>query len=181
MTGRIIAVARDEAHRFGKQACDSIELVAGLGVAGDSHGGRTVQHLSRVAKTPETLNVRQVHLIHSELFSELADVGFTLVPGALGENVTTEGIDLLDLSRGTRLQLGDEALVEVTGLRNPCRQIDDNIGKGAMAATLDTAPDGSLVRKAGIMAVVVSGGEVRTGDPIMIEFVPPERLPLEPV
>lgn len=181
MTGSIIAVCRDDTHRFAKSKCDAICLVAGMGVEGDAHFGETVQHRSRIAQTPDAANLRQVHLIHSELFEELARHGFAVTPGAMGENLTTRGIDLLGLSRGTRLRLGKDALVELTGLRNPCRQIDDNIGKGATAATLDKAEDGSLVRKAGVMAVVLDGGEVQAGDPIEIEFVPPEHLPLEPI
>ena len=180
MTGRIIAVARDAEHNFTKQL-DTIRLVAGLGVEGDAHSGKTVQHLSHQARTPDAPNLRQVHLIHTELFTEMEAGGYTFAPGAMGENVTTQGIDLLGLARGTRLRLGGEAVIEVTGLRNPCRQIDTHIGKGAMAATLETADDGSLRRKAGVMAIVVVGGEVRVGDPIEIELVPPARLPLEPV
>jgi MOSC domain-containing protein YiiM len=181
MTGRIIAVARDDAHRFAKQACAGIELVAGLGVAGDAHAGRTVQHRSRRSKTPDAPNLRQIHLIHEELLTELTAAGFAVEPGQLGENVTTRGIDLLGLARGTRLRLGDGAVIEVTGLRNPCRQIDANLGPGAMAATLGKAPDGSLVRKAGIMAVVLTNGMVRPGDPIAFDRVPAEFVALEPV
>jgi MOSC domain-containing protein YiiM len=140
-----------------------------------------VQHLSRVAKAPQTPNLRQVHLIHGELLDELAAKGFAVAPGELGENVTTRDIDLLGLSRGTRLRLGSEAVIEVTGLRNPCWQIDANIAPGAMAATLDRAPDGSLVRKAGVMAVVLAGGEVRPGDAIEMVLQPHEHRALEPV
>ena len=181
MDARVIGVACDGEHRFGKPPRDAIRLVAGLGVEGDAHAGATVQHLSRLAKAPQTPNLRQVHLIHGELLDELAVKGFAVVPGALGENVTTRAIDLLGLSRGTRLRLGGEAVIEITGLRNPCWQIDANIAPGAMAATLDRAPDGSLVRKAGVMAVVVAGGEVRPGDAIEIVLQPEEHRALEPV
>jgi MOSC domain-containing protein YiiM len=181
MTGRVIGVACDSEHRFGKPSRDAIRLVAGLGVEGDAHSGVKVQHLSRVARAPETPNLRQVHLIHAELLDELAAKGFTAEPGAMGENVTTRGIDLLGLSRGTRLRLGHDAVIEITGLRNPCWQIDTNIAPGAMAATLERAPDGSLVRKAGVMAVVLSGGEVRPGDAIVITRQPEEHVALEPV
>jgi MOSC domain-containing protein YiiM len=181
ITGKVSAVARDNAHRFAKPTCDVIRLIAGLGVEGDAHCGQTVQHRSRVARTPAAPNLRQVHLIHAELFAELAAKGFSVAPGALGENVTTTGIDLLGLSQGTRLQLGQNALVEVTGLRNPCRQIDENVGRGAMAATLDRASDGSLLRKAGVMAVVLESGEVRAGDAVSVVWTPPEPLPLGPV
>jgi MOSC domain-containing protein YiiM len=181
MDGRVIGVACDGEHRFGKPTREAIRLVAGLGVHGDAHAGATVQHLSRVAKAPQTPNLRQVHLIHGELLDELAAKGFAVAPGELGENVTTRDIDLLGLSRGTRLRLGSEAVIEVTGLRNPCWQIDATIAPGAMAATLDRAPDGSLVRKAGVMAVVLAGGEVRPGDAIEMVLQPHEHRALEPV
>lgn len=171
MQPTIVALARDRAHRFSKQPCNSITLLADLGVEGDAHAGVTVQHLSRVAKDPRQPNLRQVHLIHAELLGELAAKGFAVEPGQLGENVTTRGLDLLGLSAGTRLRLGAEAVIEITGLRNPCRQIDD-LAKGLMAATLDKADDGSLIRKAGVMATVVTGGVVEVGDGIVLESVP---------
>lgn len=171
MTSVIIGLARDGQHRFSKQPCESLTLLAGLGVEGDAHAGRLVQHLSRMARDPNVPNLRQVHLIHSELFEELAEKGFEVSPGQLGENVTTRGIDLLSLSRGTRLRLGSDAVIEITGLRNPCKQID-GLAKGLMAATLDKAADGSLIRKCGVMAVVVTDGVVSPGDAIALESVP---------
>jgi MOSC domain-containing protein YiiM len=179
--GVVTAVAADGEHRFGKPTRERIELVAGLGVAGDAHAGATVQHRSRLARTPEAPNLRQVHLIQAELFEELRRAGFAVTPGALGENVTTAGIDLLALPCGTTLRLGPTALVELTGLRNPCRQIDENIGPGAMAAVLERAADGSLIRKAGVMAVVLEPGEVRPGDSVTVERLPRDGQPLEPV
>jgi hypothetical protein len=179
--GIVTAVAADGEHRFGKPPREWIKLVAGLGVAGDAHAGATVQHLSRLARTPEAPNLRQVHLIQAELFEELRLAGFAVTPGALGENVTTAGIDLLALPRGTTLRLGRAALVELTGLRNPCRQIDENIGRGAMASVLEHAADGSLIRKAGVMAVVLEPGEVRAGDSVRVEQRPRDGPPLEPV
>lgn len=181
MTGRIIAVCRSADHRFAKQPCDGILLVAGLGVEGDAHHGSTVQHRSRLNRTPGAPNLRQVHLLHSELFSQLAQAGYDVAVGAMGENLTTVGIDLLGLGRGTRLRIGKRAVIEITGLRNPCRQIDEHIGRGAMAATLATAKDGSLVRLAGVMAIVVAGGVVRPGDEIAIVEVPPISQPLQTV
>ncbi|WP_309623301.1 MOSC domain-containing protein [Novosphingobium sp.] len=171
MPPTIIALARDAAHRFSKAPCDAITLLAGLGVEGDAHAGRTVQHLSRMAKDPAAANLRQVHLIHAELFDELAAKGFAVAPGDLGENITTRGIELLGLSRGTRLRLGEDALIEITGLRNPCAQIDGLV-KGLMAATLGKAADGSLIRKCGVMATVVTGGDLRVGDAIVLESMP---------
>jgi MOSC domain-containing protein YiiM len=180
MQPQIIGLARDGQHRFSKAPCERITLLAGLGVEGDAHAGRLVQHLSRVARDPGAPNLRQVHLIHAELFEELAGKGFQVEPGQLGENITTRGIDLLGLSRGTRLRLGGGALIEITGLRNPCRQID-GLAPGLMAATLDKAADGRLIRKAGVMAVVVTGGEVRLGDRIELDSLPLEHEPLGPV
>jgi MOSC domain-containing protein YiiM len=159
---------------------ESIQLLAGLGVAGDAHHGETVKHRSRVKRDPTQPNLRQVHLIHGELHDELRDTGFTVSAGEMGENITTRGIDLLTLPAGARLMLGDTATVEVTGLRNPCAQLD-GIAPGLMAATLDRDEQGNLVRKAGVMGVVVSGGEVRPGDAIRVELPPAPHRPLEPV
>lgn len=180
MAGRVVAVAADASHRFGKAGAARVTLVEGLGVAGDAHFGRTVQHLSRLRRDPSQPNLRQVHLIHRELFDELDRKGFTVRPGDLGENVTTAGIDLLALPRGTRLRLGREASVEITGLRNPCMQID-RFRSGLMQAVLDRAADGSLVRKAGVMAIVAAGGGVEPGDVVEVELPSGPHLPLEPV
>ena len=171
MTARVIAVAADGEHRFGKPTRADITLVEGLGVAGDAHLGVTVQHLSRKKKYPDMPNLRQVHLIQAELFDELAGKGFAVAPGELGENVTVRGIDLLGLSEGAVLALGAAARVRVTGLRNPCVQID-RFQRGLMAATLETAPDGALVRKCGVMTVVVRGGVVRAGDDVRLAAAP---------
>ena len=171
------AVSRDRTHRFSKPNESSIRLVAGIGVEGDAHAGATVQHRSRAAKTPELPNLRQVHLIHSELHAELRAKGFVVGAGDMGENVTTAGVDLLALPEGTRLRLGETAVVEVTGLRNPCVQLD-RFQAGLMAAVLDRGPDGELVRKAGVMAVVLAGGEVRPGDAVSVLPPPPPHCPL---
>lgn len=161
----IIAVARDGGHRFSKPPLPAIRLLAGLGVEGDAHCGETVKHRSRVAVDPMQPNLRQVHLIHAELLEELAAGGFSLRPGDMGENVTTRGLDLLALPVGARLRLGSDALVEITGLRNPCVQIEA-FRAGLLKAVLGRAADGKLIRKAGIMAIVLEGGDVRSGDPI---------------
>jgi MOSC domain-containing protein YiiM len=168
---KVVAVSRHGAHAFSKELRDSIRLIAGLGVEGDAHAGATVQHRSRVAKDPTQPNLRQVHLIHSELFDELAAKGFVLSAGQLGENITTRGIDLLGLPVSALLFLGDSAVVKVTGLRNPCIQIDA-FQKGLTAAVLDRNAEGKLIRKAGIMGVVLAGGEVRPGDAIRVELPP---------
>ena len=176
----VIAVSRGEQHAFSKRNEQAIRLLPGLGVQGDVHLGRTVQHRSRVRRDPSQPNLRQVHLIHAELHDELRAAGFTVAPGDMGENVTTRGIDLLGLPAGTRLALGDAAVLEVTGLRNPCRQLD-RFQPGLMAAVLERDKSGVLLRKAGIMAVVLSGGEVRPGDAIAVEFPPPPHAPLQVV
>jgi MOSC domain-containing protein YiiM len=164
----------------GKPGRDSITLLEGLGVEGDAHLGETVQHLSRIRRDPTQPNLRQVHLVHAELHDELRDRGFELEPGQMGENVTTRGVDLLALPVGTRLRLGDTALIEITGLRNPCKQLN-GIQDGLMAATLDRDAAGELIRKAGVMAIVVTGGEVRPGDPIATELPAEPHRALEPV
>lgn len=176
----VVAVSRSESHTFSKYNHPKIRLVAGLGIEGDAHAGKTVKHRSRVARDPTQPNLRQVHLIHSELHDELREKGFLVSAGDMGENITTRGIDLLGLPTGTRLHLGDEAVVEVTGLRNPCAQLDD-FQTGLMAAVLDRDEEGNLIRKAGIMSVVVTGGEVRPGDRIRVELPPKPHLPLAPV
>jgi MOSC domain-containing protein YiiM len=163
-----------------KPPCERITLVAGLGVEGDAHMGETVRHRSRVAADPTVPNLRQVHLIHSELHDELHAAGFDVAPGQMGENVTTRGVDLLGLPSGARLHLGGAALVEVTGLRNPCVQLD-GLRPGLMAATLDRDNEGKLVRKAGVVAIVLAGGEVAAGDAIRIELPPEPHSRLEPV
>jgi MOSC domain-containing protein YiiM len=176
----VAAVSRAAEHSFSKSNEDRIRLLAGLGVNGDAHLGRTVQHRSRVARDPAQPNLRQVHLIHAELHDELRAQGFHVRPGEMGENVTTRGIDLLGLPAGTRVMLGDEAVVEVTGLRNPCAQLD-RFRSGLMAAVLDRDKDGRLIRKAGVMAVVVTTGEVRPGDSVSVELPPPPHVRLERV
>jgi MOSC domain-containing protein YiiM len=180
MSGIVIAVSRSGTHSFSKPNAAGIRLVAGLGVEGDAHQGATVKHRSRLAKFGGTPNLRQVHLIHSELFDELRAAGFAILPGQMGENIATRGVDLLGLPTGARLRLGKSAVVEVTGLRNPCRQLND-FQPGLMAATLDRDADGNLVRKAGIMGIVLVGGEVEDGDAIEIELPPAPHRKLEPV
>ncbi|MFC6023530.1 MOSC domain-containing protein [Plantactinospora solaniradicis] len=176
----VTAVARDEGHNFSKPSQDSIRLLAGLGVEGDAHLGVTVKHRSRVAQDPTQPNLRQVHLIHSELHDELRASGHRVAPGEMGENVTTRGVDLLGLPVGTLLRLGDAAVVEVTGLRNPCAQID-NFQSGLLKRVLGRNEAGDLVRLAGIMGVVRESGEVRPGDGIRIELPAEPHRPLDRV
>lgn len=178
--GTVTAVSRSATYTMSKPNQDSIRLLAGLGVEGDAHMGETVKHRSRVARDPNQPNLRQVHLIHAELHDELEQAGFTVAAGQMGENITTRGVDLLGLPTGTRLHLGAAAVVEVTGLRNPCTQLD-GIQPGLMAATLDRDEQGNLIRKAGIMGVVLAGGEVHPGDMIQVELPATPHQPLTPV
>jgi MOSC domain-containing protein YiiM len=180
MTGVVIAVSRDATHRFSKQACDSIHLRAGLGVEGDAHYGTTVQHRSRMARDPSQPNLRQVHLIHAELFDELRAAGFDVAPGQIGENITTRGLDLLTLPTGTHLLFGDDAAVALTGLRNPCVQLN-RFQPGLMAAVLGRDAAGDLVRKAGVMGIVLADGTVRPGDVIRVVLPKPPHRALAPV
>lgn len=178
--GMVTAVSRSGTHTMSKPNAGSITLLAGLGVDGDAHQGITVKHRSRVAKDPTVPNLRQVHLIHAELHDELRKRGFDLAPGQMGENITTRGVDLLGLPVGATLALGSDAVIEITGLRNPCYQLD-GLQQGLMGATLDRDETGHLIRKAGIMGIVLTGGEVRPGDAIVVEMPPPPHEPLGPV
>lgn len=180
MGASVVAVSRSAEHTFSKPNEAVVRLIGGLGVEGDAHAGTTVKHRSRVARDPAQPNLRQVHLIHAELFDELRAAGFEVAPGGMGENVTTRGIDLLALPAGTVLRLGHEAVIQVTGLRNPCYQLD-GFADGLMAATLDREAGGNLVRKAGVMAIVLAGGEVRPGDEITVELPDGPHVPLRPV
>lgn len=173
MGGTVVAVSRSREHTFTKPNEDAVTLLAGLGVEGDAHLGTTVKHRSRVARDPSRPNLRQVHLIHEELHEELRAAGYAVSAGSMGENVTTRGVDLLGLPTGTLLRLGGSAVVELTGLRNPCVQLD-HFQAGLMKAVLGRDADGRLVRKAGVMGVVRASGEVRPGDAITVE------LPQEP-
>jgi MOSC domain-containing protein YiiM len=180
MTGLVTAVSRSATHSLSKSNTDCIQLLVGLGVEGDAHSGKTVKHRSRLARFADAPNLRQVHLIHAELHDELESNGFLVLAGQMGENVTTRGVDLLRLPTGARLHLGPTAVVEVTGLRNPCTQLD-RIQPGLMKATLDRDEEGNLIRKAGIMGVVVAGGAIRPGDAIRVELPAEPYQPLAPV
>ena len=161
--GKVVSVSKSSSHTFNKYSCDRITLIKGLGVEGDAHMGEKVKHRSRVAKDPNQPNLRQVHLMHSELFTELSEKGFEVKPAQMGENITTQDIDLINLPKDTILLIGKTAKIQVTGLRNPCKQID-SIKKGLMKAVLDRDEDGNLIRKSGIMGIVIEGGEIKVGD-----------------
>jgi MOSC domain-containing protein YiiM len=179
-SGVVVAVHRDATHRFTKAPVDRITLLAGLGVEGDAHAGRTVQHRSRVRRDPTQPNLRQVHLMHAELLEGVTGLGYDVAPGNLGENVTTRGVDLLDLPVGAVLHLGPDAQVEITGLRNPCVQID-RFRTGLLKEMVRTTDDGTVVRLAGVMGVVTVGGDVRPGDVVRVSLPAAPHRPLEPV
>jgi MOSC domain-containing protein YiiM len=176
----VTAVSRSPAHTMTKPNQTSIRLLTGLGVEGDAHQGVTVKHRSRVARDPTQPNLRQVHLIHAELHDQLLTQGFELAPGQMGENITTRGVPLLELPKGTRLNIGETAMLEVTGLRNPCTQLD-GLHPGLMAAVLNRDQHGNLIRKAGIMTIVIQGGDVQPGDTIHILLPPEPHEPLQVV
>jgi MOSC domain-containing protein YiiM len=180
MHATVAAVSLSPKHTFSKAVAREIVLLAGLGVQGDAHAGVTVRHRYRVRKDPNAPNLCQVHLIHEELFAELAEQEIAVAPGEMGENVATRGLDVLALPRGTRLHLGPDAIVEVTGLRDPCNLMNE-LRPGLMKACLARAADGTLVRKAGIMGIVIQGGVVRAGDAIEVRLPAGEPLPLYPV
>lgn len=178
--GRVVAVAKDAGHHFSKAPANAIQVVAGLGVEGDAHQGATLKRRSRRGADAMQPNLCQVHLIHTELFDELRGKGFAVGPGDLGENITTEGLDLLALPRWSLLRIGMEAELEVTGLRHPCIQIE-RFQPGLLAAVLERGPKGRLIRKAGIMSVVKAHGLIRPGDMIPVELPVPPHQPLKPV
>ena len=171
--GIVKSVSKSGTHTFNKFNCDRIDLLKGLGVKGDAHMGEKVKHRSRVAKNPNQPNLRQVHLIHSELFDELKKKGFNIQDGEIGENITTEGIELLNLPKDTLLSIGETVKIMITGLRNPCKQLD-SLQDGLMKAVLDMDEEGNLIGKAGVMGIVLEGGEVKIGSKITVE------LPLKP-
>jgi MOSC domain-containing protein YiiM len=175
----VVAVAARKGHGVGKMPRDTITLHAGLGVDGDAHMGERVKHRSRARFNPSIPNLRQVHLIHAELFDELETKGFAIAPGQMGENITTQEIDLLTLPKGTLLQIG-KASIELTGLRNPCIQLE-RMMPGLMAACLDRDDDENLVRKAGVMGIVITSGDVKPGDAIIVHLPDRPHVPLKPV
>lgn len=180
MSPVVVAVSRSADYTFSKPNEEAIRLIAGIGVEGDAHAGKRVKHRHRVKQDPTQPNLRQVHLIHAELLDELNGEGFTVAPGQMGENITTRGIDLLELPTGAKLVVGTSAVIEITGLRNPCYQLD-NFQKGLTAAVLDRDDEGQLIRKAGIMGIVLAGGEIRLGDAIRVDLPAEPHQPLEVV
>ncbi len=176
----VISLSKSQGHNFSKSVYSSITLVKGEGVDGDAHRGMTVKHRSRVKVDPTQPNLRQVHLIHYELIQELQDKGFNVQAATMGENITTKNIDLLSLPKGTKLKIGKDVILEITGLRNPCKQLD-NFQKGLTSAVLDKDDKGNVIRKAGIMAIVLMSGKISIGDSIIIDLPPRPHQILERV
>lgn len=179
MVGRVFALSKRATHNISKINCSRINLLKGFGVEGDIHAGKTVKHRSRVAVDPSQPNLRQVHLIHRELFEELMAKGFTIKAGQMGENITTQGINLLGLPRHSKLHIG-QVVIKITGLRNPCNQLN-SLQEGLLKAVVDQDAQGKLIRKAGIMGIVLQGGLIQLEDAIRIELPPQPFLPLERV
>ena len=172
LEGTVIAVSTSPVHNFSKENQESVKLIKGLGIDGDAHKGEKTQHLYQVRNKPDQPNLRQVHLIHSELHAELEKEGFKILPGQMGENITTKGIDLLHLPVGTKLHLGPEAIVEVTGLRNPCYLLD-KFKPHLKEACIGRDDEGKITeRKSGIMSGVLEGGIVKPNDVIRVELPP---------
>ena len=180
MDGIVIAVSKSAGYTFSKVNQASIRLLAGLGVEGDAHMGEKVKHRFRVKKNPNESNLRQAHLIQAELFDELRAKGFHVSAGQIGENITTRGIDLLRLPKGARLHLGNDAVVEITGLRDPCEQLND-FQNGLLKACIEKDEHGQIIRKTGVMSVVIVGGEVFPNDPIRVEYPQGDHHPLDVV
>jgi MOSC domain-containing protein YiiM len=178
MNSVVVSVSRSVEHTFSKPNEDSIRLIEGFGVEGDAHAGKTVKHRYLVGKDPTRPNIRQVHLIHTELLDELNEKGFSVEPGQLGENITTRGVDLLALSTGTKLYIGSNVLIELTALRHPCVQIDW-FQKGMLKEVLYKDEDGNLVRRTGVMGIILKGGIVKPDDEIVVELPPEPHYPLE--
>lgn len=177
---QVVSVSARKGHGLGKTVSLFISLVAGQGVAGDAHCGEKVKHRSRAAQFPDMANLRQVHLIGAELLEELARKGFLVSAGELGENILTQDIDLLALPTGTELHFPSGAVVRLTGLRNPCRQLEGH-SPGLMAALLGRDAEGGLIRKGGVMGVVVMGGDVQAGDRMTLVLPAGEAKALQPV
>lgn len=178
--GLVLSVNKSDAHTFSKYPADNITLLEGLGVQGDAHMGKTVKHRSRVKKDPTQPNLRQVHLIHKELFEELSQKGYQIQPGNMGENITTQNLDLLNLPKNTILKIGDNAQVQITGLRNPCKQLND-FQSGLMNELVFKDETGKIIRKSGIMGIVLTSGVIKPGDSIEVEYPPLPHEELERV
>jgi len=166
---QVFAVCLSPTHSMAKPVVDSVTLIKGIGVEGDAHSGKKVKHIYIAKRKPNKPNLRQVHLIHTELHDELSEKGFSVSAGQMGENITTKGIDLLNLPQDTILKIGDSSVILITGLREPCHQLN-GVENGLMKAVLGKDENGGLIRKSGVMAVVLEGGEVKAGDEILMEF-----------
>ncbi len=176
MPQSVVAVSSSPDHSFSKPNLAAVRLIAGIGVEGDAHSGELVKHRYLVKRDPTQPNLNQIHLINQELFDAVAERGYTVTPGQLGENITTLGVDLISLPTATVLRIGAEATVELTGLRNPCPQIDGF--QDGLLSHLIYRKDGKTVRNCGVMGIVLTGGEVLPGDSITIDLPPVPHRPL---
>lgn len=168
MNATVISVSRSSGHSFRKACEESINLIEGFGVEGDVHAGKKIKHTFLAKEDPDRKNIRQIHLIAAELFTELKGKGFNVDPGQLGENITTEGIDLLSLPTGTLLHIGNGAVIELTALRQPCIQIDE-FQQGLLKEVVYKDSGGNIIRKVGVMGVILVSGAVSPNDEIIVE------------
>jgi len=176
-SGKVHSLSSSAQHSFSKHTTHQVEVIKGIGIKGDAHAGVKVKHRSRVAKDPNQPNLRQIHLIHLELLKELVAKGYTVNPGDLGENITTEGISILNLPKDTILKIGENVAIQITGLRNPCHQID-KFQKGLLKEVVGKNDAGDIIRMAGIMAIVLEGGMIKVNDEILVELpaLPHQKL-----
>jgi len=170
LDGRVVGLARDGRNGFSKSAMDTICLIQGQGVEGDAHSGPFVRHRYLARRQPRLPNLRQVHLIPSELFEALRNAGYDLHPGDLGDNIATAGLDLETLPMGALLDLGSEACIELTGLRTPCVLID-RFRTGLKRQMVCSEPVAPRFR-CGVMSIVRTGGRLAVGDPIRVRLPP---------
>jgi len=175
----VMSVNQAARHDVRKTPVAALHLRSGLGADGDAHYGATVQHRYDRRRDPSRLNLRQVHLIGAELLEELGRAGYRIAPGDLGENITTADIDLASLPAATRLHIGSSAVLELTGLREPCVLLD-RIAPGLRLAACGER-SGETILRHGAMAIVVAGGEVRAGDAIEISLPPSPHRPMRVV
>ncbi|SRR6266446_5986019 len=173
MSGRVIAVCCNPEPDLPKPVVDAVHLIENWGVEGDYHAGSLVRHRYLAKKDPTRPNMRQVLLMDAAVFAELAQNDIHIGPGMMGENITIEGMAMMQLAVGTRLAIGS-AIVEVTERRSPCYQLN-GIDPRLLKAVA-RKQDGQAIFKAGIMAQILQGGWVRAGD--LVKVLSPADLTL---
>lgn len=171
--GKVIAVCCNPEPGLPKPVVDTVHLIENWGVEGDYHAGPLVRHRYLAKKDPTKPNMRQVLLMDAVVFADLAQNDIHIGPGMMGENITIEGLAVMQLAVGTRLAIGS-AVVEVTERRSPCYQLN-GIDPRLLKAVV-TKQDGQAIFKAGIMTRILQGGWVRAGD--LVKVLSPADLTL---